>query len=134
MSLKQELWPEVAPENLEPPDQPDRRLGQVGEIVAGQARELEIRDLVKQAAVFRSKGQILADIEIDSTAVNKRGLGLIVAGVVADADKRVSQRIGGTKEERANTSQRIWTNSAPGRRADHRFTRELMNVGLDVRL
>src|SRR5882724_7960940 len=78
---------------LKPPNQADGRLGHVGEIVAGQAGELEVGNLVKQAAVFRAERQILADIEIDSAAVNESRLGLVVAGVIAHADERIIQRI-----------------------------------------
>lgn len=106
----------------------------MGEVVAGKARELKIGDLVKQSAVFGAERQIFADIEIDSATVNKRRFGLIVAGVVANADERVSQRIRGTEEERANAGQRIRPHSASGRRTDYSFARELMDVGLNVSL
>ena len=59
----------------------------MGEIVTGQARELEVRDLINQAAVFSAERQIFADIKINAAAVNKCGLRLIVAGIVANADE-----------------------------------------------
>ena len=69
-------------ECLEPPDQADGWLGQVGEIVAGQARQLEVGNFVHVAAIFRAQRQEFADIEINAAAVNECGLGLVITGVV----------------------------------------------------
>jgi hypothetical protein len=106
----------------------------VGEIVARQAGKLEVGNLVKQPTIFRSQRQKLADTNIHSAAVNKCRLSLVVAGVVPDADERIIQRIGRTEEEPTDSGKPVRTHSAPGRRADHGFSCELMDVGIYVGL
>ena len=70
----------------------------MGEIVTGQARQLEVRNLINIAAVFSAERQIFADIKINAAAVNKCRLGLVVAAALANADERIVQRVGGDEK------------------------------------
>ncbi len=63
----------------------------MGKVVAGQARQLEVRNLEQQAAVFGAERHEFGEIKINAAAINKRRLRLIVARVVAHADERIIQ-------------------------------------------
>ena len=84
----------------------------MGEIVTGQARQLEVGNLVQVAAIFRAQRQIFGQVEINSAAVNKRRLGLVIAAAIANADEIVSQRIGRTEKQPADSGQPIRPHSA----------------------
>jgi len=114
---KQQFWPEIAVkgwnlQTLEPPHQSNGRLGQVGEIVAGQASELEVRDLINVPAILSAERQIFGHIEINAAAVNERSLGLVVTASLANADEIIIQRIGRTEEKPANSGQPVRAHAA----------------------
>src|SRR5438270_1424410 len=106
----------------------------MGKVVAGKASELEVGDLEQQAAIFGAERNVFGDIKIDAAAVNKSRFGLVVAAALANADERIIQRIRGTEEDSADSSQPVRPHSAAGRRANHGFTRKLMDIGLNIGL
>src|SRR5438270_11777219 len=104
----------------------------MGKVVAGKASGLEVGALEQQAAIFSAERHVFGDIKINAAAVNKSRLGLIVAAALAHADERIIQRIRGTEKDSADSSQPERPHSAAGRRANHRFTRKLMDIGLNI--
>src|SRR5437588_230833 len=106
----------------------------MGDVVRGQARNLEVGDLVQKAPVFCPQRHELRQIEVHATAVNKSSFGLIVARAVAHADEGVIQTVGWTKEQAANSGQAIRPHSAGGWRGDHRLAGKLVDVRLNVSL
>jgi hypothetical protein len=65
----------------------------MGEVVTGQARQLEVGNLVHVAAIFRAQRHIFGEVKINAASVYERGLGLIVAAAIANADEVIIQRV-----------------------------------------
>ena len=106
----------------------------MGEIICGQAGNLEVGDLVKVSTILRAQRDVVCEVEIHSTAVHEHCFCLVVISVVPDPNEAVVQAVGRTKEESANSRQAVRTHPAGGRRSDDRFTGELVHIGLNVSL
>src|ERR1051325_4765885 len=104
----------------------------MGEVVTGKSGNLEVGDLVEKAAILSPQSHEPGEVKVHTTAVNKGGFGLIVAGVVAHADEIIVQAVGWGEEQPSDARQGVRPHTAGRRRCDYRFTGELVNIGLNV--
>src|SRR6185312_3280694 len=106
--------------------------GKLRERVGSKPGNLEIRNFVNQAAVLCPERHKPRQVDINAASINESGLRLVISGVVSDAEERVVKTISRMEEQRAHTRKSIWPHSSARRRRDHRFSSELVNIGLDV--